>query len=147
MSRKEYSRCVPEPVARAHRGRDQAGAGPVVELAVGDPRSGTRRRAAVADEVGVDLVVRRGADSGVAEELTLGAVALVAHVSVLLWSRSRPRSARSTAALHPLTSGVTPLLFADRKPGPGVGSTERGGVSPRSSFRVEVDERSLPITI
>ena len=40
------------------------------------------------DEVDTDLVVARRADSGVAEELTLGAGALVAHVGVLLWSRS-----------------------------------------------------------
>src|SRR4029079_11061334 len=74
----------------ADGGCDQTGTGPVVELSVGDPCSGTRRRAAVTDQVGVDLVVARRADGGVAEELTLGAGALVAHVSVLLWSRVAP---------------------------------------------------------
>src|SRR3954465_11457263 len=107
MSRKEYSRCVPEPVAlrtdgatspgRAQKpgGRGgESGRGPVVELPVGDACSGTRRRATVTDEVGVDLVVRRSPHGGVAEELTLGAIALVAHVSVPLLSRNGTAAGR-----------------------------------------------------
>src|SRR3954451_20525323 len=34
---------------------------------------------------------------------------------------SRPAAAAVDPALHPPTSDVTPVLFADRKPGPGVG--------------------------
>src|SRR5581483_869286 len=48
-------------VGRADAGLDQAGAGPVVQLAVGDAGRGAGRGAAVADEVGsrrVGAVVR-----------------------------------------------------------------------------------------
>ena len=51
MSLNEYSRCEPEPWARADAGRDQLRAGPVVELAVGDPGDLARGRAAVADQL------------------------------------------------------------------------------------------------
>ena len=49
MSLNEYSRWVPEPVAERTVGDDELGAGPVVELAVGDAGRGARGRAAVAD--------------------------------------------------------------------------------------------------
>ena len=101
MSRKRVEPLGARAGGGADRRRDQAGAGPVVQLPVGDPGSGAGGRAAVADEVGVDLVVGGSTDCGVAEELTLGAVALVAHVSVLLVVRGPLARSGSTAARRP----------------------------------------------
>ena len=90
----------------ADRRRDEAGTGPVVQLPVGDPCSGAGSRAAVADEVGVDLVVRGSTDCGVAEELTLGAVVLVAHVQRP--PLSRPARAVRVDGLGPEFGAIAP---------------------------------------
>src|SRR3954451_24858081 len=66
---------------------------------------------------------------------------------------SRPAGAAVDPALHPPTSGVTPLLFADRKPGLGVGqlrkaacrSTHPSGLA-SVTLRPRPDSRETPVT-
>src|SRR3954451_11371052 len=66
---------------------------------------------------------------------------------------SRPAGAAVDPALHPPTSGVTPLLFADRKPGSGVGQLRKAACrSTHPSGLVSVtlrrrpDSRETPVT-
>ena len=82
MSRKPYRRCEPGALRPAHGGLDQLGAGPVVQLPVGDAGGAGRHRTAIAD-----LVVHVGQAVGEEEicgELRFAGQFASFHARVLL---------------------------------------------------------------